>query len=221
MAAEPKRGCGYRKVGGLYLVGGELSAPCDRLPMETTICPCCGEGIKQSRAWTWIDPVKLFEGMHKPCSCDCGCPVCYPSLVFPFKERSGLLWVGEQFYPTPADFSMEAARLGVSRRISSIPRNFELGKTWVFFGHPKAIERNGSVFDEPGAARWAKGIICAFRPTRIERIVLKSEAELMLLSSFAESHLDADQLAIIRRLQADLDRGITLVPVPDDDPDHI
>lgn len=32
MASETKRGCGYRKVGGMYLVGDYIRVPCDRLP---------------------------------------------------------------------------------------------------------------------------------------------------------------------------------------------
>lgn len=35
MACEPKRGCGYRKVGGIYLVGGGIGVPCDRTKMLT------------------------------------------------------------------------------------------------------------------------------------------------------------------------------------------
>ena len=36
MAIEGKRGCGYRKVNALYLCGGCLDTPCDRLPLEAT-----------------------------------------------------------------------------------------------------------------------------------------------------------------------------------------
>ena len=64
MAIEQKRGCGYRKVGGLYMVGGGIGVPCDRLPYELTVCPCCSQGVKQSRGWTWIDVAKFFQGMH-------------------------------------------------------------------------------------------------------------------------------------------------------------
>jgi hypothetical protein len=47
MAIERKRGCGYRKVGGMYLVGDEgIWVPCDRLPIILDVCPACGGGIK-------------------------------------------------------------------------------------------------------------------------------------------------------------------------------
>jgi hypothetical protein len=55
--------------------------------------------------------------------------------------KVGLLWIGEAFYATTTDFNDEAARLGISRRISSIPNGFEIGKTWVALAHRKAITR--------------------------------------------------------------------------------
>lgn len=71
MAAEAKRGCGYRKVGGLYLVAGKTGAACCKLPLPLTVCPCCGQGIKQTRGWTWVDPSKLMAG---ECSVGCSAP---------------------------------------------------------------------------------------------------------------------------------------------------
>ena len=35
---EGKRGCGYRKVKGVYLVAPALSRPCGRLPTPLTVC---------------------------------------------------------------------------------------------------------------------------------------------------------------------------------------
>jgi hypothetical protein len=35
----------------------------------------------------------------------------------------------------------EAARMGVSRRITAVPRDFKVGETWVLLGHRKAIEK--------------------------------------------------------------------------------
>ena len=60
MAVEAKRGCGYRKEGGLYLVGGGLSAPCDRMPYPLDRCKTCGGGIKFTRGHTWLQP-DFFE----------------------------------------------------------------------------------------------------------------------------------------------------------------
>jgi hypothetical protein len=62
MAIEAKRGCGYRKVGGTYLVSGGLGMPCCKMPILLKTCPCCGHGVKQSRGWTWIDPKEWLKG---------------------------------------------------------------------------------------------------------------------------------------------------------------
>src|SRR5260370_22228167 len=74
MAVEAKRGCGYRKAGGLYLVGGGIGLPCDRLPYEIHECPCChmsvlgekpAKGIKQTIAnLQWLDIGKYVREPH-------------------------------------------------------------------------------------------------------------------------------------------------------------
>ena len=53
MAIESKRGCGYRKVGGLYLVSTGTGEPCERLPMPIVPCRLCGEHLKQTRSFQW------------------------------------------------------------------------------------------------------------------------------------------------------------------------
>ena len=35
----------------------------------------------------------------------------------------------------------EASKMGVSRRITAVPRDFVVGETWVLLGHRKAIEK--------------------------------------------------------------------------------
>ena len=57
---EPRRGCGYRKVGKLYIIGEGIFTPCHRLPLPLTVCPVCGEGIKFTRGWIRLNPRKLF-----------------------------------------------------------------------------------------------------------------------------------------------------------------
>ena len=54
MAVEARRGCGYRKVGGLYLMGGTGGMPCCKMPIPLHVCPTCHGGIKQTRGWSWI-----------------------------------------------------------------------------------------------------------------------------------------------------------------------
>jgi hypothetical protein len=53
--AEQRRGCGFRKEGGIYLIGEGAGSPCCRLPIALDRCPTCGGGIAQTRGWTWVD----------------------------------------------------------------------------------------------------------------------------------------------------------------------
>ncbi len=227
MATEARRRCGYRKVGGLYLVASGGGFPCDRLPFPLCVCPVCSAGIKQTRGWTWIDVAGLLGGNHKisiahgepevtPCGCMDGlCPLCHNVKSV---GRAGLLWIGAQFYPTPANFQKEAAEMGMSRRITAIPRGFKVGETWVLFAHPKAIvcdacHTSGLVktsvegveasveCEKCSGSGWLKGAFRLFRPERIEKIITKSQATPEALFELQ-------------------DKGITPVIVPDDDPDH-
>lgn len=199
MAIEQKRGCGYRKVGGLYMVGGGIGIPCDRLPFELTVCSCCGQGIKQARGWTWIEPGKFFNGTHENCAerCTTSCPLCdAPESM----GRSGLLWIGEKFYKTPADFVREGVEMGFSRRIKAVPQGFKIG-TYVFLAHKNAIivPQTGDNFEvAPG---YKPGIFYAWLPQRLEKIVL-------------ESQRGTEEIDALEK------RGITPVFVPDDDKDH-
>jgi hypothetical protein len=203
MAIEPRRGCGYRKVGGTYLVSGPGGAPCDRLPFPLTVCPVCSCGIKQNRGWTWVNPKALFGGTHAECKDpqygNLRCPICRGEV-----ERAGLLWIGGQFYKTPEAFEREAYSLGASRRIKAVPRDFVVGETWVLLAHPKAIEKRPEpaiVDDKPVPTEYQAGIFYAWRPTRIEKILL-------------ESQRGSEEVADLEK------RGITPVFVPDGDKDH-
>jgi len=221
MAVEARRGCGFRKVGGMYMVAGELSAPCGRLPVELHVCPTCHAGIKQTRGWTWVKPRELLKDAE-PCNLEGRADAHYAALCLAcplnpahLPERAGLLWIGEQFYPTPESFMDEARQMGISRRITAVPKDFKVGETWVLFAHPKAIRRTARNQEEQdeahanstedmldtGAYLVRKGVITMFRPTAIEKI-------------FRESERGSDAVK-----EAE-ERGITPVFVPDGDPDH-
>lgn len=162
---EQRRGCGYRKKGGIYFVSDGIGSPCDKLPIELTVCPTCSCGIKQARGFTWITSA-LFE--NKSCSGDCErCPLNLKDL------RLGLMWVGTKYYPTPADFSKEASAMGVSKRISQVPKDFVVGETWIALAHPKAIVS----YDEKNEPVFTPGIFRAFRPARIEYVVKETETK--------------------------------------------
>jgi hypothetical protein len=91
-------------------------------------------------------------------------------------QEVGLIWVGEKFYPTPASFSDEANRLGISRRISAIPRKFKLGETWVALAHRNAIPQPFALADA-GEPSFKAGIFHIFKPVAIEYVVREDDSE--------------------------------------------
>jgi hypothetical protein len=165
---ERKRGCGYRKLGGLYLVGASSTTDCGRLPLPLVVCPTCRGGIKPARGWTWIDPGKL-AAEATPCStAECapsGCPLGATARI----ERAGLIWVGEEHYATPAEFLREACQMGISRRVAALPRDLEIGKTWCFLAHRKVFPGGEGPNGEPTGP--VGGLFAAFVVERVERIV--------------------------------------------------
>ena len=215
MAIEEKRGCGFRRVGGLYLCGEFIPVPCDRLPLEAGHCPVCSAGIHFSRNYARINPFKLW-GVHP--NCQDRMPLC--SVCVPRDETAFLMMVGVKHYPTPQDFMEEGRRLGFSKRIPTIPKGLELGKTVVYLAHPRAVEVKrpavlqqamgiveglaavqAQLLDTEHKPEYRLGVFCAFVPQRIEKIVKASEATPELVEKLAKV-------------------GVTAVPVPDDDPDH-
>lgn len=214
MAIEPVRGCGYRKINALYLVGDYISVPCDRLPYPLETCPTCGGGIKVSRGFTKINPLRLF-GTHQDCQDRIRpCFMCDPK-----DEIAFIMLVGAGNYKTPADFQSEARRLGVSKRIPFIPRELELGRTIIYLAHPKACEVTVSPVMQQAMAiikesetkqprlmeaeRNEKrlGIFSAFMPQRIEKLIWESQATPEEMESLEK-------------------RGITPVIVKNGDKDH-
>lgn len=180
---ERKRGCGFRKEGGFYLVANGPAVGCGKLPIPLAVCPCCHAGIKPTRGWTWINGTALAA--EKVCDfqpSDTGCEFC--PLAKPM-GRVGLLWIGEKFYKTPEDFQRESIEQGISRRISQIPRDFKVGETYVWLAHRKTIKNEDGTF--------TPAVFRIFRPQRIEYVVKKDDSDEKL-----------DKLA---------ERGITLVRV--------
>ena len=178
---EAARGCGFRKPDktgvGIYLVGPGTGVPCGRLPLPVGHCPVCSQGIKPSRAWTWIEPKKLFA-KAPPCPDrpktglaaaaldvrQSPCATCWAGGAMP-DGRHGMLWIGEGFYPTPHHFLAEAAKQGVSRKLPAIPKGFQLGETVVYFAHRFAC---------PGDAESPQGlpgIFATFRPSGIDLVI--------------------------------------------------
>jgi len=79
-----------------------------------------------------------------------------------------LIWVGGKFYSTKS-FLNEAVKMGISRRISVVPKDFVLGETWVLLAHRETpIE---------GHEETKPAIFSVFRPERIEYIVKPDDPE--------------------------------------------
>lgn len=185
---EGKRGCGYKQPGGIYLIAGSIGEPCGKLPIPLLICPCCGSGIKPSRGWTWIDYWNLIK--DHPCKIK-GCKGCVP--FDGSVEKFGLLWIGEKFYKSPEIFTAEIKRMGISRRIKSIPHDFKLGETWILLAHRKTIISKNETFP---------GIFNAFKPVEMQYVIKgdESEKELDRLEkrgfTIVDIKKDADQINI-------------------------
>lgn len=216
MAREQRRGCGYRKVGSLYLVGPQgLGRDCKMLPYALHACHVCGEGIKPSRGFTWIEPWLLFaKARDCPLMHEGQCSLIMEKIAKAPEEglvtcpfllvKAGLLWIGEAFY-TPGTFTAEAMSQGISKRISSIPRGFETGKTWIFLAHKRAIEKVKMTMTEltqETSVEHSPGVFLAFCPRRMELVITETQAQ------------DCNYLDSL------IDRGITPIVVPDDDKDH-
>jgi len=179
ISREKARGCGFRKPSaggvGIYLVGPGYGEPCGKFPLPLDVCPCCHAGIKPSRSWTWIVPSQLFASAPE-CKFDMStsfnkkklvtkvaqctlCPVGKPP-----EGRHGLLWIGESFYDTPGAFMREAAKMGVSRKISAVPKDFKLGETWVYLAHRFAVQN----FDD---GKMTAGVFTVFKPTGVDLVI--------------------------------------------------
>lgn len=173
---EGKRGCGFRKTGGLYLVGNGTSFDCGRLPIPLMTCPCCGHGFKVSRGWTWVDADRLIEAAPECLRKKSACRLCpMDRMIRDGIGRAGLIWIGEEFYQTTADFNREAEAMGVSRRLHTVPHGFVVGETWVLLAHRKAILREAPRMGEK--PQWIPGIFRLFKPERIEVIVKGDEPD--------------------------------------------
>lgn len=173
--SEGRRGCGWRKVGGLYLVSSGEVDTCARLPIPLATCPCCGRGMKPARGWTWVDGDELLRA--SPECPDRGTKHCELCAIHNWIRHGlgqcGLIWIGETHYPTIGHFNREADEMGVSRRIQHVPKKFVFGETIVLLAHKKAIIGEIEMGKE---IEYSPGIFRIFKPTAIERIVTGEES---------------------------------------------
>lgn len=220
MPSEAMRACGWRKIGALYLVGEKSGIACCKLPIPLVphFCNVCGldHTVHHFQGWKWVDPKPLISS--KPCLAEnvaffaAYCPAMDPERM---GDKVGLMWVGVHFYPTAEAFLFEANAMGISKRINTLPRGFELGKTWVFLAHPRAIRNQPAATDwqllglvkpadaEEAKDSWTPAIFRIFRPIAVEKIVTRTQLA-------DESEMD--------KLR---ERGITPVAVDDNDAAHV
>ncbi len=174
---EKKRGCGFRKNGGLYLMGStDFTVYCCKLPFPLTTCRCCGQGIKFTPGFSWIS-ADLFNvtscSSHSNDSnlrfTDRDAKSCNLIDMYLHSTQLGLMWVGESFYETPAHFTREAGQIGISKRIARIPLEAKPGKTWIALAHRKAIARPN--FEDLTKSIYLPGIFMLFKLQSIQYVV--------------------------------------------------
>ncbi len=220
MAVEKERGCGYREVHGLYITSGPMSFACDRLPIPTNLCSCCGNFIREFQGVQAFDPVKLLgshgkiwentdgskqrENPHTQtitdeCSDPSSCFACFPYQAYD-DTKDFMMWVGRSYY-TIDSFSKEAALMGVSKRIAAngIPIGMVAGRSWIFLAMRNIMEAD--VVEIDGTKRRAHGIFMVFKIQKLEFLIWKSEATPEYIKQL-EGH------------------GLTPVIIPDGDEDH-
>jgi hypothetical protein len=132
--------------------------------------------VKPSRGWTWVDGDELLRA--SPECPDRGTKHCEACAIHNWVRHGlgqcGLIWIGEQHYPTIGHFNREADGVGVSRRLPAIPNKFALGETVVLLAHRKAITSKPEIGKE---IEYTPGIFRIFKPERIEKVVSGKESD--------------------------------------------
>lgn len=226
-------------------MGDGLGHSCAKLPALCEVCPICGEGLRFSRGWRWIDPYGLFGG-------DCGVsPRPSECVTCPFDERkAGLLWIGAKFY-TPESFVSEAVKMGVCKRISAVPKGFETGKTWVLLAHMKAGKKKEWTKLKKGEILPLDAVVKSEDGKPLEVTFMSHDETVSIESVMRGSLQKMENLLVLKEVECpavfyafkpskvemvvtetmlkDMDpkekerkekQGISFFVVPDDDPDH-
>lgn len=168
-SAERARGCGFRKGGGYYVMGGGEWATCGKLPYPLKPCHCCGQGLDFFRGFKFFNPHGFIDdqpcGLEKPIKCS------FCAMAGGMPEKAGMMWVGEAFY-SPDAFIQESVDMGVSKRLPTVPHELlKLIKAGtpprIYLAHKKAALVDG----EP-----CPGIFTTFVASRVEYVVKGDEA---------------------------------------------
>lgn len=206
---DQKRGCGWRKGGGTYLMGGSAFSACGKLPLPLDgICECCGSPVIPQREMKGggidyllprtlrkFDAARLFGAVtckDESAACN-GCLINHTATGY-------LIGVGTKNY-SPTSFLEEAGRLGLSKRIAQIPREFKVGESVVFLAHREVVPRvkvveeahevetvlhsgeggeggvGSALIPEKTETVMVPGVFCIFIPDRIEYVVRGDESD--------------------------------------------
>lgn len=188
---EQERGCGFRKPGAFYLIGSSTSfSHCCKLPFKLSVCPCCGSGVKFTRGFQWVqtdlffppecaavDTLKnVIPGLLESLGTSLKAHVFGSCPVSQKGSRIGLMWVGSEFYKTPGQFTREAERLGISKRIARIPKDIRPG-SWVALAHKFAVLEG---WESKAPDYYTPGVFMLFKVTALQYVVngMESEKEL-------------------------------------------
>lgn len=195
---EPKRLCGYRTVGSLYLMANPNFTTCHRLPLPlNSPCSTCGEIPRFNRSISYISPFKFFQicpsCMKQPYDrvlCEATCTACNPPPL------GFLIWVGGLYY-TPKSFIRESNTMGICKKIPFIPKHFDPKDPW-YFAHANAM-KHPNPNAPPNATR--QGVFLCGYFQRFEKLIWKKDAT-------------PDAISLLNK------QNITPIVVPDGNPHH-
>jgi hypothetical protein len=204
VARDHKRGCGWRKIGGIYLMSEDAPYGCARLPIPLEKCPCCGRGIVPARGFTWVRADELLRAspacpLAETRQCR-SCPI--NQITFGGIGQAGLIWIGEKYYPTVDHFVRESMNLGVSRRLAHLPHDFKIGETYILLAHKRAIV---GPFKAGERMTTKPGIFWIFRPSRAEIVVRGNEPDEKI-----ERLLKRGLIPVVIERQGDLQEAMTI-----------
>lgn len=161
---EKERGCGFRQPGGFYLVSDGSKAMCCSLPAPIPeACKCCGHEIAPTRSLRWVSADFI------PLAGLCSSPDCTLSPESRDFRKFAVDWIGQQHYPTAAEFLREGERLGFSRRTTeamALAIASDNLPVTILLAHQKGMEVDGET---------VPAVIAAFSP-RVEYVIKGGES---------------------------------------------
>lgn len=163
---ESARLNGHRIPGEYYLVGNLVNFQCCKLPFPLSANLLPKRGLLPM-------PGDLFRDCTQKLPTEC------PATDHSNAHYAGMLWISERYYSHAAMWMSEARTLPVQVRIKNWS-NVEIGASWVYLAHRKAIVdysdgASGWVDEKTGEAhtviKYKPGIFTMFQVQAIEYVV--------------------------------------------------